>query len=245
MAVHVNQPVIVYLHIYKTGGSSVREFLARTFDGHDFLDVSFYDRSGSDGLPRTLDGPDEYARELVSVARANQHILRYVAADVPYGFHRHLDVPVWYCATLRDPVQRLLSYVRFARRDPKTSIWPLLTAVDFDFDRLVREHRLYAFHNDQVRMLSGSARVALSLDDLNTAKERIQSGEVHVAASDGLERLRREVERDFGVVGPPVPRLNTTDPTTSDFLGDEAIRQLRDLNELDAELWRWYSATYR
>lgn len=236
------QPLLVYLHVYKTGGNSVRELLARTFDGHDFLDLMFYGRCGSDGRPRTVDSPDPYVAEFLDVARANQHQLTYIAADMPYGVHRHLDAPVWYCATLRHPVERLLSYVRFARRDPKTSIWPFMRSVDFDFRRLVDEHKVYAFTNDQVRMLSGSSRLDVGPDELEAAKDNIVSGRIAVAASDDLERLRHDVEARFGVTAPGVPRLNTTDPSTSDFLSDTAVDQLRDLNAYDAQLWDWYSA---
>jgi hypothetical protein len=240
----VTAPVLVYLHIYKTGGNSVREFLARTFKGREFLDLMFYGRGDSTGRPRTVESPDPYVREFLSVARENQHLLGYIAADVPYGVHRHLDTPVWYCATVREPVQRLLSYVRYARREPKTSIWPFLKTVGFDFRRLVAEYNMFAFANDQVRMLSGTARADVEPDDLAVAKELIRSGEIFVAPSHDLERLRRGVEDRFAVSGPVVPRLNTTDPSLSDFLGEQAVRQLRDLNEFDAKLWHWYSAAY-
>jgi hypothetical protein len=236
------RPVLVYLHVYKTGGNSVRELLARTFDGHDFLDLMFYGRCGSDGLPRTVDSPDPYVDEFLDVARAHQHRLTYIAADLPYGVHRHLDAPVWYCATLRHPVERLLSYVRFARRDPKTSIWPFMRSVDFDFGRLVDEHKVYAFANDQVRMLSGSSRLDVGPAELEAAKDNIANGRITVAASDDLDSLRRGVEARFAVTAPDVPRLNTTDPTTSDFLSTTAVDQLRDLNAYDAQLWDWYSA---
>lgn len=245
MAVVVTRPVIVYLHVYKTGGNSIRDFLARTFDGGAFLDLMFYGRSGSDGLPRTVDSPDSYVREFLDVARANQHELTYIAADMPYGVHRHLETPVWYCATVREPVERLLSYVRFARREPRTSIWPFLTKVDFDFVRLVDEYKLYAFANDQVRMLAGSSCADVGPEDLEKAKELIRSGAIAVAPASGLDRLRREVATRFGVVAADVPRLNATDPRTSDFLQEKAVRQLRDLNEFDAKLWQWYTATYR
>jgi len=106
------EPLPVFVHVLKTGGTSVREAFYANAKGRPFLDV-LLQVPGEDlhGLPLGWHTRHQDVTGLVGAARKHQHELAYLLVNLPYGVHRYLSRDVCYLSMLREPVARYGPFV--------------------------------------------------------------------------------------------------------------------------------------
>ena len=92
-------PTLLFMHIAKTGGTSVRRSLANAYDKRERAFV--YDP----GDLRGAVSRDQFP-ELPAEVRAR---LRLVIGHFPFGLHAYIDRPFRYVTVVRDPVDRVVS----------------------------------------------------------------------------------------------------------------------------------------
>jgi Galactose-3-O-sulfotransferase len=89
-----NDRGLIFIHIPKTAGSTLRPIMDRHYPRHVIRKLDF--------LPRDLDAflklPDQELSQI-----------RLLQGHFPFGLHEHLSVPVDYLTILRDPVDRIIS----------------------------------------------------------------------------------------------------------------------------------------
>ena len=93
----MNDPLI-YLHIPKTGGTTVRSIIERLYEGSALFTV--YDDSPSHNSMSDLDSLSSEARKSIQI----------YCGHVSYGFHQPAGVKPNYTALLRHPIDRVLSF---------------------------------------------------------------------------------------------------------------------------------------
>jgi hypothetical protein len=228
-------PLLVYLHVPKTGGNSVRAVL-KSWLGQSFRDVFLTDDAIASGeVVRRV--PEDLVEQL------NDPSVRSVALNTGVGVHRQLRRDVRYMTVLREPRRRLLSYWQYAymTRDKKPR-WKLYERHGRSVRRLLGERVDPGLVNDQVRRISGATTYNVNETDLSAAIDNLQRHFEFVTTTD---RITRDLPAFLGEAWKPgwqVPRFNqsTTCPLPPSA---KELDLLEQVNNLDSALYRWVNDT--
>jgi hypothetical protein len=127
--------LLVFLHLPKTGGSTVVRILERE-----------YGRDAVLGLYDAVDLAGGLTEDDLAGARV-------IVGHFPFGVVARLPRPATYMTFLRDPVERVVSHYRFARRHPDHYLHELASTQGLaDYVRACGEAEP---NNDQTRLLAG------------------------------------------------------------------------------------------
>ena len=208
---------LVFVHIPKTGGTSLGDFLRRNV--------------GEEGFAHLWEPPEDSELSRLAECRA-------VIGHFHHGLHRRLGVPCAYATMLRDPVDRVLSHYHYLRhadvprhelaRDHGLEAW-----LEIEPDA----------RNLQVQYLAGVFG-EVGPADLETAKQRLERFAV-VGLLEHFEASLALMARCFGFgelsyerkrVNPSRPSLDAEQAVTREIVGRH--------NVLDLELYRFASGLF-
>jgi hypothetical protein len=127
---------VIFLHIPKTGGITLRRIIERQYDRRVVHSVgdpywSFYE------LPE-----------------AERSRIRLLQGHMPFGLHAALPGPSTYVTMLRDPIERVISEYHYLLRTPTAKFHETVTARGMSLGDVVREGLSVEFDNHQTRLLS-------------------------------------------------------------------------------------------
>jgi len=232
---------LLYVHVRKTGGTSLGRVLSNRFAEHDCLRMAH----GPTHAGRALDG------------------FRYVSGHVDFSFLARFRHPPFVVTCLREPIERALSVYSYYRSFPLEH-YPLLLA-DLGQDayrrrvlamQLAREHSI-----DEI--IARAPEVAR--EHLGNVQTRVLSGLPPESSDERLDRALAALDRcDF--VGlterldqaaqwlicrlgwrelGPLPRENVSRARLRrDDLRPKTLDALRELTALDTELYRHATDRY-
>lgn len=171
-------PAVIFTHIPKTAGTSLRHIVQSQFQPHQVFE--FYNLRTQP--PKVLKGIEKYR----SLSKTRQRAIEFISGHVGFGLHEYLQRPCTYITVLRDPVERVISYYYFLGRTQ---------------NEIVRDKSLAEFiktwggaHNSMTCYLSGL-----------TLKAQLQEPDVDLKSLQFertiLERAKANLERYFQVVG--------------------------------------------
>lgn len=217
-----DQPLLVFLHVPKTGGSTLRNVL---LDQYGPRATAFADHERQD-TPPAADaflslGPDRFRR------------LEAVGGHFPYGIHESLGRPARYVTLLRDPIARVISnyFHDYRRRGPGR---PGLTLAE----SLERPNH----HNLQTRMLGSRLHWdAVVADDavLARAKQNL-AGFASVGLVERFDQSVMLMRTALGWSWPFYVRHNANPvPVSVSELPSGLLKSIVERNAYDMELYRW------
>jgi Sulfotransferase family len=165
------QPVLLFLHIPRTAGTTLNRALRKRVDSKREI-------LASARKPRSA---QEFVAHAQSLPSWDLGRIRYFRAHFSYGIHEHLPKPAVYFTMLRDPVERVISTYDFFMKQ--------LGSDDVSMEDFIRkgregDERLHIRWTDnvQVRMLAAHNGEGVTVpigsctpDMLELAKERIAS----------------------------------------------------------------------
>ena len=128
---------LIFLHIQKTAGVSIRHLLVRQYAN----------------LPTFIRGAPEH-RELPRMSRRDREAFRVVGGHFSFGLHLLFDSPSRYMAFLRDPVERTISHYSYIRWQPLHAWHDLINGAGISLEQWVRRGEADAVDNLQVRRLT-------------------------------------------------------------------------------------------
>ena len=171
----MEQPTLIFIHIPKTGGSTLGVVIGRQFPKR----VLWRFR------PHRFDELVEKYKNLPEKERQKYRILK---GHIPYGMHEWTGRPTTYITFMRDPVEHVASYYYYAIRKPTSAIYEVLNRDHMSLEDYVRSPLASEWINLQTRLICGSA-VPDALDETKSVTREM------------LEAAKANIERDFSCVG--------------------------------------------
>jgi hypothetical protein len=174
---------LVFLHVPKTGGSTLVAIARRQFPA-----------AAVASLPNSLAGA---RAALARQPEAERRQLRFLHGHVPFGVHTALPGAPRYLTLLRHPVARMVSVYYYALREP-----------DWEAHRVIHERRLTLrqfidspaaaeFNDGQTRLLAGSDEPAPTRATLAAALHNLTERLAFVGVTERFDASLAVIRRRF------------------------------------------------
>jgi hypothetical protein len=218
---------LIFLHIPKTAGLSLRDILLKHIPGPSF---------------RIIHPIDDTAR-LAALPEPERAALELVEGHLYYGVHELLPSPSRYLTMLRDPVERVLSYYSFVREFKDHHLNAAVNRPGFTLADCFRSRLTIELDNFMVRCLAGSRHIHVPFGGVTSAMLDEAAANLDRIDLLGLtEHFDKSLARFCAALNwptPPAPRLNTTSARLRRVdLYDEESALIAEHNRFDAALYR-------
>jgi hypothetical protein len=237
-------PTVIFLHIGKTGGMTLRTILNRQFPSSRIMVVRTRDRRPSNSRLRREETIEQFA-SLPVQARAEP---RLIEGHVIFGVHEFVPRSSTYITLLRDPVALAISQYNFVTRRPGHWLHEELVSSGMSLDAYVESGMSLETDNSQTRAISGDTSAEFgecSEQMLEAAKSNIER---HFAVAGITERFDETLillgqafgwSRLWYVPANVAPQAARRDPVSP-----ETRERIADRNRFDVELYRWAGARF-
>jgi hypothetical protein len=238
-ALRDNARPLVFVHLPKTAGLSVRKTLLREVG----------DR------PRfRIINPVEDLTALARMPAEERARLTLVEGHLYYGVHEVIGRPCRYFTMLRGPVERVLSWYSFVREYTPHHLHERVMrggegGGGMSLAQCLREAISVELDNHMVRTLAGQRHVHLPFggvtrEMLEEAKRNLGTFEA-VGISERFEESLALFARVFGWKPSQAERVNVTRARVkAEELDEEALALVRGQNALDAEFYEYARAMF-
>lgn len=237
----IGDQTLCFLHVAKTGGTTLRESLKRAYGKEERAFVYEPDRL------RGAISREQFA----DLPRSSRVRLRLVAGHYPYGIHRDVGRSCRYLTVLRDPVERVVSlYYHFQqmhlsraqRLDPRLRLERLRARRNpMSLEEWVFGQHHLAADNGMTRNLAARSRVRFGQCPDDLLDEALEHVDSHFAAMLVTERLDESVSLMESITGRKLERLGRANTNSKrlplDQLDPELLQRIRELNHLDVRLY--------
>src|SRR5215472_6441231 len=174
--------VLIHLHIAKTGGTSLSSMIKHGFRSGEVFESAAQGVGTPGGMrqaPREL-----CERQLVAFGLDG---VRYISGHVPMGVHHVFRRPAKYIATIRHPVERIISYFFFQAEDGGRY---LKDGRPLTFEEYVEGRVDIQLHDYQVRVLCGLPELEVEVPGRDQYRPQVKVERHHLeAAKTNIERL--------------------------------------------------------
>ena len=231
-----SDPVVIFLHIGKTAGTTIRQILRRQYAPAETLLIRNRPlRAEGEADRPTRESTINFFASLPEAERARPSL---ILGHTIFGLHRHIPRPATYFTLLRDPVGLTISQYNYVARNPNH---PLHGAASFrSLEAYVTSGVTLEADNSQTRAIAGDTTTPFGgCTDamLATAKSNIEEHFSSVGLVERFDESLMLLQRAFGWSNPYYVRANVTakkEPVTS-----EARALIGEQNRLDLELNAW------
>jgi hypothetical protein len=140
-----NMPVLIFLHIPKTAGTTLNILLENHFNPAESYST-FPTRMHPSG---SLEGYKKLPQEKIAG-------LKMVTGHMGFGLHERFSRPVTYVTLLRHPIKRVVSHYLHEKRDPTSPTHHIIKAGHMDLKEFARYYAEAEMDNLQTRMVAGN-----------------------------------------------------------------------------------------
>jgi hypothetical protein len=221
------QPLIIFLHLPKTAGTTLARIIERQYDSSGIL--SLYESM--------------FGKELAVVPEHQMDNLRIVMGHLYFGAHAFGARSCTYLTVLREPIDRVISHYYFVRHDPANYLYEL--ARKMTLKEFVESRGRQEPNNDQTRLLAGSsdsASFGICLDEtLDIAKRNLAQHFAVIGITEDFNRSLILMKRILGWRNLPFyTKQNVTSRrATKESISPETLQVIQAHNMLDIELYRY------
>jgi hypothetical protein len=222
---------VIFLHIGKTGGTTLRKILHRNFRASEILLVRNPSRT-----PARL-RREETLDLFAAIPEADRARPRLIEGHTIFGLHRFVPRPSTYITLLRDPVALAASQYNWVRSDP--THWLHQQARAMTIDEYADSGISLEIDNGQTRAISGDTATpygACSRDTLELAKRNIEE---HFAVVGLIERFDESLlllRRAFGWSKLHYVPANFSLKRSGAVVSRRSLDRIAERNWLDIEL---------
>lgn len=210
-----NDQLLVFLHIQKTAGTSLRSFLSKQFDENQIW----------------------FGRSYQVKNLSNNKNVSCIGGHFQYGIHEELNRPYTYATMLREPVDRVLSYYYFIKE--KSSSGKSKNANKMDIEDFMEEYDT-KLCNYQTRRIAGG-KLDLELAKKHLLEEFSFVG-LTERFKESLYLMKREYHfpnLEYNT------RNITKKRSSKDELPEKTINFIKQKNELDIELYQFAKELFK
>jgi hypothetical protein len=229
----MNNPYI-YLHIPKTGGTTLRDIIYRQYKKDQILTI------------KTLKESAQIHKDITST---NYNHLKIIQGHLKYGFHNNVNIRPAYFTILRNPVERVLStyyYVLSNRNNPQ------------NLSTLGKQMSIYEFIesginpfvlNGQTQLISGITgsidNPIIQSEELYTlAKKNIENHFLFLGITEMFDESILILKDLLGWHMPYYSFANRTKKKTNyDAINPKVISFIKEYNQLDIRLYNFAKTT--
>ena len=222
------QPTVIFLHIPRTGGTTLDKLPERNYSSNQILNVYDSDR-------------DQQINQFANLSESRRANYKCVKGHLFFGFHKLVPGPSNYITFLREPIGRVLSFYSYARVHPDHYLHQLVVQERLDLKELLRRRVTDELFNLQTRMIAGGLEnpdQAVDRSALERAKENLRTYFPVVGLTEAFDASMLLLTRRYGWRLPLYRRRNARRgaPETVDA---QTRNLLREANALDLELYQF------
>src|SRR5256886_2654842 len=222
---HTNE-TLIFLHIPKTGGSTIYKVLERQYSRAQIL---------------RLESPEIARFKTLSAAERARY--RLIEGHLYFGFHRFIPRASTYFTFLRRPVERVLSFYYYARSTPDHYLYSQLANEHLNLKTLLGRELTSELCNGQTRQLGGDEWEDPQRVVTRAALERAKANLTHFRVVGLLEEFDASLlllRRAFGWHRPFYVKENVTKEKPDEtFLDAETRGLIEEANRLDLALYEY------
>ena len=227
--------LVIFVHIPKTAGTSLRVIIERNFDKRGIFTIDGRNPQKSIELFNGLDPEEKTSFSLVQ-----GHLKFGALKTIP---HKHIK----YITFVRDPVERVLSYYSYilsdAFRRPQAE-----KAEGMSFKDYLLSRDDWQINNHQTRMIAGNVGPeygACNEEVLERAKNNIINHFHFVGIADRFDQSILSMSKSLGWKMPFYKSLNRTKKRiTQDTIDEEVINLIMNENKFDLELYNFVNSRF-
>jgi hypothetical protein len=228
---------VIFLHIGKTAGSTLRTILHRNVPASRRLLVQSAQRLDS-LRPRR----ENTLRDFAALPEERRRAARLIEGHVIFGIHESVPGPSTYITLLRDPVSLVISQYRYVLRTPTHRLHELVTSQGLSLADYVRAGVSLETDNSQTRAISGDVSAAFgecSDAMLEAARSSIEQRFSVVGFTERFDETLILLRAAFGWRKLCYLPVKVSPNRGRDPVPDDTMRQIRDQNRFDVELYRF------
>lgn len=227
---------LIFFHIWKTGGQTLRSILRRNFP----KDTCYSMNVG--GNPQCV---DEFRR----LPEKKRGKIRYLDGHIPFGLHEYLPHSSTYITLLRDPVSRVISEYYSVIRSPNHPAYDEITSKNISLQDYARREVPPGVPNVQTRCISGvlwgdllDRPTPQSGNILEIAKTNLREHFLLVGLSERFDEslllLRRALGWRIKDILYSKRNVGRNRPSKDEITND-TLKLIESYNQMDIELYAW------
>jgi hypothetical protein len=224
----VDDPTVIFLHIGKTAGTTMRQILRRKVRSADTLVIRRRGRR-----EETLEGFGALPVE----ERARP---RLIMGHTVFGLHEHVPRPSIYITIVREPAKLVVSQYRYVLRTPTHRLHEIATSEGMSLADYIRSGSSLEMDNSQTRAISGDLGVPFgecTNDMLERAKGNIDRCFAVAGMTERFEETLILLQKVFGWSHIHYVRANVAPQGPPVVIDDETRALIQEHNRLDDELY--------
>ena len=225
-----NKQKVIFLHIPKAGGSTLRSVLKRLYSKKEIF------------LIRSLK-KNKYTNAFIQLPAAEKENISLLMGHMEYGLHEHFPNSK-YISMVRNPVNRAISNYYFVLQSPYHPLNKKLVKENISLFDYIDQDINRQLDNGMTRDLSG---VGWKVDKctpemLALAKENIQNNFLLVGTMERFDESLLLLKKYLNWEEYPCYVRMNTNKKNREEPSKEVIELLKEKNQFDLDLYHWVTA---
>jgi len=232
-----SEPTVLFLHIGKTAGLTLRKILRRQFPPSRIM-VLKGEPLGSGRLRR-----EDTIRTLAILPESERARPRLIMGHMVFGVHEFVPRPSTYITLLRNPVSLTVSQYNYVLRTPGHPLHRTAISRYRTLDDYVRSGVSLETDNSQTRALAGDTTTPFGECTsrlLDLAKENVEKHFAVVGLAERFDESLIVLRKAFGWTKLYYVRVNVAPGHyRKDGVPATTLEAIAERNWLDMELYKW------